>query len=36
MHMSPAAVVEAIRLLDHTPTFGDMLETGDQTADQRM
>jgi integrase len=33
MHLSPVAIESAIRLLEHpapAPTFGDMLETGDQ------
>ena len=30
MHLSPSAIVEAIRLLDGAPTFGDILETADR------
>jgi hypothetical protein len=39
MHLSPAALDSAIRLLDHAPAvrvFGDMLETADQSGENRM
>jgi site-specific recombinase XerD len=39
MHLSPAALDSAIRLLDHATAvkvFGDMLETADQSGRNQM